>query len=114
MVTYEQANNGTDRRSKRASKHWRCAIGKAAVLASILILLHITAIFIVSLTLVVLFYPRNMMQRNVECLVDVLALIEESHELPEYIETHDMNELERDGLKKLGWLGDGGCRAMED
>ncbi|KAF1946595.1 hypothetical protein EJ02DRAFT_215291 [Clathrospora elynae] len=73
-------------------------------LAIIFILVLILVVLIATLKIV---YPRTIMERNIECLADVLALIEGSQELLSYSEQYSIEELKRSGLKtKMGWFRD--------
>jgi hypothetical protein len=77
------------------SATWLC-LGILFVLMLILIAL------IISLKIV---YPRTIMHRKVECLADVIAMVQGSEELLTYTARYDAQELKRSGVKtKLGWF----------
>ncbi|CAO2656417.1 Nn.00g052200.m01.CDS01 [Neocucurbitaria sp. VM-36] len=110
MMAYEEISDGPDTKvevvvTERIETLTMVPSATWLSLAIIFILLLILVTLIASLKVV---YPRTIMQRNVESLADVLALIEGSHELLGYAKTYDIKELERSGLKtKLGWFRDG-------
>jgi hypothetical protein len=73
-------------------------------LAIIFILVVILSICIVTLKIV---YPDNIMRNNIECIADVLVLIEGSEALLQCAERHDTNMLTDNGLRtRLGWFKD--------
>jgi hypothetical protein len=73
-------------------------------LAIIFILIVILSICIVVLKIV---YPHDIMRNNIECLADVLVLIEGSEALLQCAERHDARMLMDDGLRtRLGWFKD--------
>jgi hypothetical protein len=75
-------------------------------LAIIFILVVILIIVIVSLKIL---YPHNIMRNNIDCLADVLDLIQGSEALLWYAERHDVKKLRESGLKtRLDWFKDRG------
>jgi hypothetical protein len=73
-------------------------------LAIIFILVIILSICIVTLKIV---YPHSIMRNNIECIADVLVLIEGSEALLQCAERHDANMLTDNGLRtRLGWFKD--------
>lgn len=76
--------------------------------------LCLSILFLLMLILVVLsvalrrVYPPTTMLRDIECLADVLAMVENSHALRAQVERRDLKELERSGMRtRLGWFRDG-------
>jgi hypothetical protein len=66
----------------------------------ILVLILITILITLKLE-----YPANILEHDVDCLADVIALIEGSPELSGYTERWGIDELKRSGLKtRLGWF----------
>ncbi|KAF2129747.1 hypothetical protein P153DRAFT_366257 [Dothidotthia symphoricarpi CBS 119687] len=73
-------------------------------LAILFLLVVILGVLVVSLKQV---YPRKTMLCDLECLADVLAMIENSHELLRLVEKYTMKELKERGMKtRLGWFRD--------
>ncbi|KAF9697965.1 hypothetical protein EKO04_004197 [Ascochyta lentis] len=75
-------------------------------LAIIFILVIIASILIVSLKIV---YPHDILPSNIECLSDLIALVEGSEGLLWFAQRHDIKTLRESGLKtRLGWFKDRG------
>jgi hypothetical protein len=73
-------------------------------LAIIFILVVILCICIVALKIV---YPHNVLRSNIECIADVLVLIEGSEALLQCAGRHDARMLTEKGLRtRLGWFKD--------
>ncbi|KAF2998237.1 hypothetical protein E8E13_005769 [Curvularia kusanoi] len=73
-------------------------------LAIILILIIILAILVIALKFV---YPHDTLRNNIECLADVLTLIQGSDGLLWFAERHDIKTLQESGMStKLGWFKD--------
>ena len=74
---------------------WLC-LGILCVLMLILVVL------VISLKIV---YPRNVLQRKVECLADVIAMVEGSEDLLACTEQYDVQDLKKSAMEtRLGWF----------
>ncbi|KAF2851305.1 hypothetical protein T440DRAFT_554648 [Plenodomus tracheiphilus IPT5] len=70
----------------------------------LLIMIVIIIVIIVSLKFV---YPRSLLRRNVKCLADVIAMVQESENFQEQVARHGPEQLAKSGLKtRLGWFKD--------
>jgi hypothetical protein len=71
-------------------------------LGILFVLMLILVILIVSLKIV---YPRTILQHKVECLADVIAMVEGSENLLACTEQYDARDLKKSGIKtRLGWF----------
>jgi hypothetical protein len=108
MMAYETRDDGGDKLDVIITERIQTLVMvPAATWLSVAIIFILMCILIFLTRTLKTLYPRTVMERNVECLADLLLLIENSEEFLGYAEKYNVHELKHSTLlTKLGWFVD--------